>query len=133
MLLIALAAASLDAPSCFATAHDVPAGATLSAGDLTEVECRSHAKHVALHYDANGSVIVATAAIPAGSYIGRVAPLANEVVAKGAELTLRSSAGPVVIERQVTAIQPGRAGRRLFVRDASGQVFAVRYVAGEGQ
>ncbi len=74
--------------------------------------------------------MVAAEAIAAGTYLGRVAPLRRASVVKGAELVLRSSAGPVVIERRVTAMQPGRAGGRIFVRDADGQVFAAP-LAGE--
>lgn len=45
-------------------------------------------------------------------------------IAAGTPLTLRSVAGPVAIERPVTTLQPGRAGRSVFVRDGQGQVFA---------
>jgi hypothetical protein len=34
-------------------------------------------------------------------------------------------AGPVVIEREVTALQAGRSGERVFVQDADGAAFAV--------
>lgn len=47
-------------------------------------------------------------------------------VARGAALVLRSRVGPVTIEREVTAMQPGCTGRRVFVRDAGGAVFAAR-------
>lgn len=61
------------------------------------------------------------AARPAGA--APAAPLAA-----GTTLTLRSVTGPVTIERAVTTLQPGRSGRRVFVRDGAGQVFAAPLV-----
>lgn len=122
--LLLLAAAAL-APDCYATAHLVSAGTVLVEGDVTPVECRTEAPRPAIRYDRAGGVLVAADALPAGSYLGRLAPLAGEGVAQGAALTLRSRSGPVTIERRVVAMQPGRPGGKLFVRDAGGQVFAV--------
>lgn len=120
MLVMMLAAGT----GCFATSRDVPAGASLSARDVTAAPCRTDAARARLRYDRDGGVVVAAAALPAGTYLGRLAPLMEAFVAKGAVLTLRSSAGPVTVERQVTAMQAGRAGGRVFVRDSSGKVFA---------
>jgi len=50
---------------------------------------------------------------------------------RGSELTLRSVAGPVAIERPVTTLQPGRSGRSVFVRDGQGQVFAAPLAIGD--
>jgi hypothetical protein len=52
-------------------------------------------------------------------------------IRRGAALHLVSRAGPVRIERSVTALQASR-GKRVFVRDADGTVFAVRVAAPEG-
>lgn len=46
------------------------------------------------------------------------------VVAAGEGLTLVARAGLVTVERRVTALQPARAGGRVFVRDGAGRVFA---------
>ncbi|MES2442132.1 MAG: hypothetical protein V4574_04825 [Pseudomonadota bacterium] len=122
-LLAALAAASPGA-GCFAAARDVPAGAPLAAADLTAVACRDDAARAPLRYDRAGGVPVTAAAIAQGTYLGHVVALAEGRVAKGESLTLRSTAGPVTIERAVVAMQPGRSGGRVFVRDAEGKVFA---------
>jgi flagella basal body P-ring formation protein FlgA len=108
---------------CFVSGRAIVAGAPLLADDVTSVACRAGAPRAALRY--RDGVTVVSAALPADTYLGRLAPLGKLAVAKGAALTLRSGAGPVVIERQVTALQPGRAGGRIFVRDASGNRFAV--------
>jgi hypothetical protein len=47
-------------------------------------------------------------------------------IARGSSLTLVSRVGPVTITREVTAMQPGRPGGRMFVRDPEGAVFSVR-------
>lgn len=48
-------------------------------------------------------------------------------VRPGDALILAVFAGPVRVEREVTALQPARPGHRLFVRDRQGQVFTARY------
>lgn len=52
------------------------------------------------------------------------APLPAPKVARGDAMTLIARSGAVTIERQVAAMQSGRAGGRVFVRDAEGRVFA---------
>lgn len=46
-------------------------------------------------------------------------------VKRGDELTLVSTVGPVRIQRRVIAAQPGRSGRRIFVRDEDGQILSI--------
>lgn len=124
-VLLVLAAATLDA-GCYAAARDVAAGTPLAAADVSAVPCRADAPRAALRYDRHSGATLAADALAAGTYLGRLAPLGQAQVAKGEALTLRSTAGPVTIERAVTAMQPGRAGGKVFVRDANGQVFAAR-------
>lgn len=47
------------------------------------------------------------------------------VVAPGQVLRISVRAGPVVVERHVTAVQSARAGQDVLVRDDSGEVFTV--------
>lgn len=54
-------------------------------------------------------------------------------VAGGTALTLVSSVGPVSVERAVTTLQGARPGRRVFVRDGDGNVFASRLAADGAQ
>lgn len=132
VLLAALAAASPGA-ACFAAARDLPAGAPLAPGDLAAVDCRAGAKRAPLRYDRVGGVPVTAAAVTAGTYLGHILPLADGRVAKGDKLTLRSTAGPVTIERTVVAMQPGRSGGRVFVRDSEGKVFAAPLAVESGR
>ncbi len=107
---------------CYATATAMAAEAALSAEDVTRTSCRA-GRPARVVYDRAGGAH-AGAALPRGAYLGRLAPLPSRAIGKGAPLTLRSTAGVVTIEREVVALQPGRSGRRVFVRDAQGQVFA---------
>jgi hypothetical protein len=123
-VILLLFAFSAAAPACFATARDVAAGAVVTIEDVVAVPCEKATPRPATRYDrAQGTTVFGTA-MAAGTYLGRLAPPERAMVRKGAVLTLRSAAGPVVVERQVTALQPGRSGGRLFVRDSSGEVFA---------
>jgi hypothetical protein len=50
----------------------------------------------------------------------------DEGIAKGAPVVVRFVAGPFQIERAATALQPAKAGERLFVRTADGEALAVK-------
>lgn len=130
MAMQALAMAMLVAAqdtSCFTAAREIAAGVALTADDLAPAPCQSR-KRAALRYDAASGHPVAMSVVPAGAYLGRLAPMGERLIPAGTPLTLRSTAGVVTIEREVVAMQPGRSGSRMFVRDASGEVFAVPLV-----
>jgi hypothetical protein len=56
------------------------------------------------------------------------------LVRRGDKLTLRSTAGPVIITREVVALQDARSiQQHLFVRSADGQVFAAPLHTRESQ
>jgi hypothetical protein len=117
---------------CVAAARPILAGEAIAPGDLVPADCAVGRARAPLHYR-SGEGVVAAAPIAAGVPLGRLAPPPPHDVARGAELTLVSRAGPVTISRPVTALQPGRGGRRLFVRDADGAVFAIRLDAQEAK
>lgn len=124
MLMVGVLAMASLGPGCFAAARDLPVGTMLVPADLAPAACASGAKRAPLRYDQASGVPVTAAAVTAGTYLGHVLPLAGARVEKGDKLTLRSTAGPVTIERAVVAMQPGRSGGRVFVRDSEGKVFA---------
>lgn len=117
---------------CFAAGHALPAAAPLTAEDLVPIACDSTKPAARVRYDRGSRGPRLTKAVAAGAYIGRLSVEPGSRVAKGDRLTLRSSAGPVVIEREVTALQQGRSGQRIFVQDANGAVFAVRLQVQDG-
>lgn len=118
------------AAPCFAAAAGLAGGTALSRGDVLAVPCRTE-RPAPLRYESAGLVLTA-APVPAGGYLGRLAGLPERVVGKGASLTLRSKSGPVIIERDVVAMQPGRPGNGVFVRGTNGEVFAAPLALAEG-
>jgi hypothetical protein len=69
---------------------------------------------------------------PFATKLSRPVPVAvaQPAVKRGAVLHLISTVGPVRIERPVTALQSSR-GKRIFVRDPDGTVFAARVETAE--
>ncbi len=122
-VIAALAMAS-SGPTCFAAARDLPVGTELTASDLTLVTCRATPGRARVRYDRSRRAPIAAAAITAGTYLGSILLPEEGRVQKGEVLTLRSTAGPVTVERSVTTMQPARAGGRVFVRDSEGNIFA---------
>jgi flagella basal body P-ring formation protein FlgA len=116
--------------ACFEVVRALLSGTPLAAEDVRQVPCDAARTAAAVRYDASAGTAVALSPLSAGDYLGRLAEVPAKGVAKGARLTLRSSAGPVIIEREVTAIQAGRAGQRIFVQDAGGKIFAAPLVVG---
>lgn len=110
---------------CFEAARALPAGTPVVAENVVPVVCEPGRAAAGLRYDKSARAALLVAAVPEGEYLGRLPHPPSGRIAKGARLTLRSRAGPVVIEREVTALQAGRSGERIFVQDASGSTFAV--------
>lgn len=110
--------------TCFALRADVADGAYLSREDVEQADCRAAAGDARVRYDAGAAAPVARYALPAGTYLGRVRVPEQRPLAAGVPLLLRTVVGPVIVEREVTSLQPGRAGRRLFVRTEDGKMLA---------
>ena len=70
--------------------------------------------------------------LAAGTYLGRISAPPGVAVDKGAKLTLVATAGPVRVSREVVALQAGRPGGRLFVRDAEGNVTSAPLAVRDG-
>lgn len=125
--------ASRRPTNCFAAARAIAAGESLRRGDVETVPCRADAALPKFLYEAQSRTPSSAQPIAAGSYLGQLAPLPVAHVAKGQQLTLRSTAGPVTVERSVTALQSAGAARRLFVRDVGGKVFSAPLAIEAGQ
>jgi flagella basal body P-ring formation protein FlgA len=128
------AASSEDrpAPACAELARSLADGAALSNEDLVPVACRDHAAMPPLRFDRLNRVVRAEGAIAAGTYLGRISAPSAVAVDKGDKLSLVASAGPVRVSRDVVALQAGRPGGRLFVRDAEGNVTSAPLAAPSG-
>jgi hypothetical protein len=109
---------------CYTARTDLPAGSYLDRDAVAETECRAATAERRLGYDAAARVAVARDTIPAGAYLGRLRLIDRAPVAPGQAMTLRTSVGPVIVDRTVTSLQPGRHGKRLFVRTDDGKLLA---------
>jgi flagella basal body P-ring formation protein FlgA len=114
-------AAASAAQPCAALTRSLPSGAALSPDDIVPVACIA-ALPPRLRFDRLNGVVRADEDLASGAYLGRVSPARAAAVDAGDKLTLVASAGPVRVAREVVALQPGRAGGRVFVRDAEGNV-----------
>lgn len=112
--------ASLGA--CQVTSAALAAGTVITRDKIAAGPCA--AATPALRYDAARGYVVARRDLSAGSPLGHLVTPPPAAVARGDVMTLVSRAGPVTVERPVTALQSGSVGRRVFVRDSRGHVFA---------
>jgi flagella basal body P-ring formation protein FlgA len=128
---VALAPLGRAPVPCFALLRAVRADEPLTMEDVGQVACGGDKAAAPVRYQRRGSVARAAAALPEGSYLGRVALPAEKGVDRGEALTLASRVGPVTVERSVVSLQPGRPGRRLFVRDEEGHVIAAAVADGK--
>ncbi len=108
---------------CWTTLRAVAAGEAVTQRDVTGSPCVEGSPAVAMRTTRDGTAVLTTAQ-PVGTALGRFLPAPATRIAPGTALTLRSVHGPVAIELPVTTMQPGRSGRRVFVRDGQGRVFA---------
>ena len=119
---------------CAELARPLVAGAPLSDDDLVPADCRAGTAAPPLRFDRAGAVVRAAEDLAAGTYLGRISAAPAVAVDKGARLTLIATEGPVRVSRDVVALQPGRPGGRLFVRDSEGNVTSAPLAAeGAGQ
>lgn len=127
-------AASLDrsAGGCAELARPLAAGAALSDRDLAPVPCDRKAAAAPLRFDRLDRVTRAEGDLAAGTFLGRVSAPPAVAVDKGDKLTLVATEGPVRVSREVVALQAGRAGGRLFVRDSEGNVTSAPLAAQDG-
>ena len=129
-----VAASSEDRPraGCVELARPLAEGARLSAKDLSPVDCDDKTAAAPLRFDRHDLVARADRDLAAGTYLGRVSAPPAVAVDRGDKLTLISTAGPVRVTREVVALQTGRAGGRLFVRDSEGNVTSAPLAAQDG-
>jgi len=115
----------LSDAGCRTVSRPVRVGQVIVASDLgAPISCSSQRRERALRYDPNVVAARALRDLAAGDIILRVENFALPEVRQGEELQLRTQVGPVLIERRVTALQPGRHGGKIFVKTEDGDIFA---------
>jgi Chaperone for flagella basal body P-ring formation len=119
--------------ACKALTRPLAHDEAVVASDVETVPCDRVPPEGMLRFDRRGGVLRAAAPLEAGAFLGRVALPAAAAVDAGDRLTLVATVGPVKVEREVVAMQPGRSGGRLFVRDEQGQVSSAPLAIAEGE
>jgi hypothetical protein len=123
-----------NAPACSALAAPVEAGDYVAGGMLVPAICQAGLGNGHLRFDRNARSLVATADLPAGTYVGRtVLTLPAAPLNVGTSMRLRIVSGPVAVERPVHTLQPARRGEQVFVATADGDVFVARIAEEEAQ
>lgn len=119
------------ASNCYRASAPLRTGEVLSEASLEATQCQeasAGSPQAPARYDRLDGVVRARADIAAGDYLGRVVALARPAADTGQDLILRIVAGPVLIEREVEALQTSTRGA-IFVRDEDGQSFSVPVAA----
>ncbi|HEY0148096.1 MAG TPA: flagella basal body P-ring formation protein FlgA [Allosphingosinicella sp.] len=116
-------------PKCSALASPLEAGQAILPSDLVSAPCEKAPARTLVRFDRRAGVTRAAAALPAGTMLGRISVTEAPAIGAGDKLTLLSTSGPVRIERPVVALQPGRAGGKVFVMAADGEVLAAPLAA----
>ncbi len=111
---------------CYSLAYDLEPGTALDKNALATSACAA-SQDRALGYDRMRGRVIARERLTAGTPVGRIFLPAEPSIGAGDKLSLTSAIGPVVIERAVVAMQPGRSGRKVFVKDDQGHISAVRF------
>lgn len=105
---------------CLTAIAAIPAGTVAVRGDFAEAPCPAEPVS-ALRYDAQLRATRATRDVAAGETIAGVPGSMLPDVRPGDTLYLVARVGTATVERAVTAAQPGRRGRSLFVRTPDGR------------
>lgn len=110
------------AANCFASRINIVASTAIRKADLAPAACQRGMLERWLGYDPASRSYFARREIPAGAYLGAIRVTAPAATPAGTPLVFRTSKGPVTVEREVVAIQPGRPRHRIFVRTEDGHV-----------
>jgi len=114
---------STRSKGCSVLTMPVAAQTPIGPDDVAPVACTKAGRSAAVRFDRRHSIARAAVDLAAGTELEFLAPPRPPSIETGERLTLVSQAGPVVIERGVNALQPGRTGERIFVQDDEGHVF----------
>lgn len=112
---------------CLRVRRTLGAGQSPAAGDLSPAPCGDAAPATAFRYDAAARTLRAGRDLASGEVIAAIPTFALASVAPGQRVSVRSSLGPVRIEREVVALQSAGPGQSLFVQGAGGEVFSVPF------
>lgn len=108
------------------------AGKVPAAADLASADCGAGHPAAAVRYDAALRAARLSRPLQADEVIAAIPASMMADVVPGQILYVQIRVGPVVVQREVTALQPASPGQKLFVRAADGTVMSVRYPGIDG-
>ena len=127
-----LAALPAQAATCERATHALAAGAVPSADDFSAADCGAEPPAPAVRYDTAQRSARLSRPLAQGEVIAAIPSSMMAGVVPGQTLYVQIRVGPVVVQREVTALQPASPGQKLFVRAADGAVMSVRYPGVKG-
>lgn len=112
---------------CVMAVRPLSAGAVPSAADFAAADCGGNPPEAAVRYDANMRAARLIRDLAPGDIVAEVPAPLMASISPGQKLYVTVQAGPVLVQREVEALQPANPGRKLFVRAADGKVMSVLY------
>jgi flagella basal body P-ring formation protein FlgA len=132
VVLAVLAALPAHAATCLSATRALAAGTVPAGGDFATADCGAGHPAPAVRYDAAVQSARLSRPLAAGEVIPGFPSSMMADVVPGQTLYVQVRVGPVVVQREVTALQPASPGQKLFVRAADGTVMSVRYPGVKG-
>lgn len=114
---------------CLRAASDLAVGEAVVSDNTQPTPCTGGRPVAGLGYDQARGLAFARQPIPSGAYLGPLRLKDSLPVPAGQPMTLRFAAGPVVVERAVVTLQPGVAGKRMFVKTEDNEVISAMVAA----
>jgi len=112
--------------------HAMAAGAVPTPKDFAPAACEAVKPAAVTRYDTTLRAARLSRALQPNEVIAAIPAAMMAGVSPGDTLSVQVRVGPVVVEREVEALQPAHPGQKLFVRAADGTVMSVRYPGGAG-
>jgi len=109
--------------ACLTALAPIAAGSTPVRGDFAASSCAADSRP-ALRYEPAAGAVRAMRDIAEGEIIAAPPAAAMPDIRSGEPLFLVARVGSATVERAVTAAQPGRAGRPIFVRTPEGRLIS---------
>lgn len=122
-VVVATVGAPAHGEACMQAVKTIPAGAIVAVGDFERAACAK--SDPAFRYDARARAIRALRELKRGEVVEAPPASLLPTVRRGEHLVVSATVGPVVVQRDVEALQAASPGERLFVRAADGAVFSV--------
>lgn len=109
--------------TCFRLLHSITMGTVPARRDFAPASCGGE-EAAAFRYDAPTRTMRATRNLEEGQTVPALPERLLPDIRPGDTLHLAVRVGPVVVQREVVAIQPGWSGETLFVKTGSGELLS---------